>query len=101
MRGLGSPMVLEGCKEEVWNYDFTKIQRNFGRDIVTHSVLREKFQQDNAPCHILTKTLTFFYENCIEVIPYWQSQSQLDLNLIKILWDYVKTRVKILKNYGV
>ena len=52
-----------------------------------HMFLGEKRQQDNAPCHFSTETLTYFNENCVVVIKILPSQAP-NLNVIQYLWAY-------------
>lgn len=65
-------------------------------DILEHNLLGvmdpdDIFQQDNATCHTSRRTMTWFAEQGIEVMP-WPAISP-DLNPIENLWSYMQYKV--------
>ena len=50
------------------------------------------FQQDNAPCHASKKTMDYFKQRNVMLLP-WPAQSP-DINIIENVWHFMKTLLR-------
>ena len=91
--GVGRLVVCEQCLDS--NYYIEILKKNLKATVgmihghPSHPFI---FQQDNAPCHSLQKTIKYLNDENILLLP-WPAQSP-DINIIENLWQFMKNALR-------